>query len=54
MDPDVGTGYSVRIPRYKTDSIVKLNTTGERKITQANTKQLKELGFVTKHTVDLP
>ena len=32
---------------------VKLNTIGERKITQANTKQLKELGFVTKHTVDL-
>ena len=49
---DVGTGYSVRIQDIRPDLPVKLNTTGERKITQANTKQLKELGFVTKHTVD--
>ena len=49
---DVGTGYSVRIQDIRPDLPVKLNTIGERKITQANTKQLKELGFVTKHTVD--
>ena len=49
---DVGTGYSVRIQDIRPDLPVKLNTTGERKITQANTRQLKELGFVPKHTVD--
>ena len=48
---DVGTGYSVRIQDIRPDLPVKLNTVGERKITQANTKQLKELGFQTKHTV---
>ena len=48
---DVGTGHSVRIQDIRPDLPVKLNTTGERKITQANIKQLKELGFVTKHTV---
>ena len=31
---------------------VKINTVGERIITQANTKKLRDLGFVTKHTVE--
>ena len=48
---DVGTGHCVSIPRYKTRLIQKINTIGERIKTQANTKKLRDLGFVAKHTV---
>ena len=49
---DVGTGVSVSIQDIRPDLPVKLNTVGERKITQANTKQLRDLGFRHKHTVE--
>ena len=49
---DVGTGASVRIQDIRPDLPVKINTVGERKITQANTKQLRDLGFRHKHTVE--
>ena len=49
---DVGTGVSVSIQDIRPDLPVKLNTVGERKITQANTKQLRDLGFRYKHTVE--
>ena len=48
---DVGTGVSVRIQDIRPDLPVKINTVGERNITQANTKRLRDLGFRPKHTV---
>ena len=48
---DVGTGASVRIQDIRPDLPVKINTVGERNITQANTKRLRDLGFRPKHTV---
>ena len=49
---DVGTGHCVSIQDIRPDLPVKINTIGERKITQANTKQLRDLGFRPKHTVE--
>ena len=49
---DVGTGVCVSIHNIRPDLPVKLNTVGERKITQANTKKLRDLGFTHKHTVE--
>ena len=48
---DVGTGSSVRIQDIRPDLPVKINTIGERKLTQANIKRLRDLGFRPKHTV---
>tara|TARA_A100001388_G_scaffold137947_1_gene102250 strand:+ start:283 stop:1002 length:720 start_codon:yes stop_codon:yes gene_type:complete len=48
---DVGTGTSVRIQDIRPDLPVKINTIGERKLTQANIKRLRDLGFKPKHTV---
>ena len=48
---DVGTGHCVSIQDIRPDLPVKINTVGERIKTQANTKKLRDLGFVAKHTV---
>ena len=48
---DVGTGSSVRIQDIRPDLPVKINCIGERKLTQANIKRLRDLGFRPKHTV---
>ena len=40
---DVGTGFAVSIQDIRPDLPVKINTIGERIITQANTKKLKRL-----------
>ena len=48
---DVGTGHCVSIQDIRPDLPVKINTIGERIKTQANTKKLRDLGFVAKHTV---
>ena len=49
---DVGTGHCVSIQDIRPDLPVRINTVGERVITQANTKKLRDLGFTTKHTVE--
>ncbi len=49
---DVGTGHCVSIQDIRPDLPVKINTIGERIKTQANTKQLRDLGFRPKHTVE--
>ena len=49
---DVGTGFAVSIQDIRPDLPVKINTIGERIITQANTKKLRDLGFKPKHTVE--
>ena len=48
---DVGTGTTVSIQDIRPDLPVRINTIGERNITQANTKKLRDLGFTPKHTV---
>lgn len=49
---DIGTGVSVSIQDIRPDLPVKLNTVGERKITQANTHLMKKLGHEPKYTVE--
>ncbi len=49
---DIGTGIAVSIQDIRPDLPVKLNTIGERKITQANTYLMKQLGHKPKYTVE--
>ena len=49
---DIGTGTSVSIQDIRPDLPVKLNTVGERKITQANTYHMETLGHKPKYTVE--
>lgn len=49
---DIGTGIAVSIQDIRPDLPVKLNTVGERKITQANTHLMKKLGHEPKYTVE--
>lgn len=49
---DIGTGFSVSIQDIRPDLPVRLNTIGERQITQANTTIMRKLGHKPKYTVD--
>lgn len=48
---DIGTGETVSIQDIRPDLPLKVNTVGERQLTQANTKMMTELGFRPKYTV---
>lgn len=48
---DIGTGNPVRIQDLAPHVPVRLNTSGEREWTCANTKKMKALGFKPKYTV---
>ena len=48
---DVGTGITTKISSIRPDLPVRLNTPGERQITQANTTAMQQLGFYPQHTV---
>ena len=48
---DIGTGHPVRIQDLAPYVPVRLNTSGEREWTCANTKKMKALGFKPKYTV---
>lgn len=49
---DVGTGYSVNIQDIAPNLPVRLNTPHERKCTKANIKELSNLGFKPKYTIE--
>ncbi len=49
---DIGTGTTVSIQDIRPDLPVKLNTVGERKITQADTLLMSKLGHKPKYTVE--
>ena len=49
---DVGTGYSVNIHDIAPSLPVRLNTPHERKCTEANIKELSNLGFEPKYSIE--
>lgn len=49
---DVGTGYSVNIQDIAPNLPVRLNTPHERKCTEAKIKELSDLGFEPKYSVE--
>lgn len=49
---DVGTGHSVNIQDISPSLPVRLNTPHERKCTEANIKELSNIGFEPKYTIE--
>jgi nucleoside-diphosphate-sugar epimerase len=49
---DIGTGTTVSVQEIRPDLPVKLNTIGERQVTQANTRAMRTLGHRPKYTVE--